>query len=427
MTSAVFPRSRTLRAQVRAAIAVIVVVAVLLFAVPLGLVLGRLFESQELTRLQRDATRGVTAVPDNVIETGSILAAPRSLDGTKLGVYDATGRLVAGHGPPRSELAASVQDGRAHDGHDQGDLSAVVPVLSDTTVAGSVRAAVAMGTVRARVLRSWGLLAGLGLAVLLVAMLLGRWASRRISEPFEQITAAARALGAGHYHPTMPRWRIAEADAAGEALRQSAAAVDDLLTQEREFIQHASHQLRTSLAALVVHLEHDPPDVPASRERARHLETTISDLVALRAMPGTGHCKPEEVASEAVARWNTTRRPVDLRADNPGFAGVSAPALRQSLDVLIDNAIRHGSGRITVTVEPYGDAVLVEVADHGPGFAADAVHGTGLRLVNGIVQRAGGSLIIRHRGPRPRVSLLLPGFHPVSITPGQAYESTSNR
>jgi signal transduction histidine kinase len=403
-------RSQTLRVQVRNAIAGIVLVAVLLFAVPLGVAVNRLYESRALTGLQRDATRGVAAVPDNVLQAGSAVRVPAGLSGTDIGVYDASGNLVAGRGPQHSALAARAGDGREHDGHDGGDLSVVVPVLSDTTVAGSVRGAVPLSVLRGRARSAWALLAGLALVVLAVAMVLARVAARRISEPFEKITAAARDLESGRFALEFPHWRIAEADAAGDALRRSAAAIDDLITQEREFVQHASHQLRTPLAGLMVHLGQDRPDLAAAMDSARHLDATISDLVALRAVPRTGRCDPVEVAAEVVIRWDTPARPVVLRRDACGPAGISAAALRQSLDVLIDNALRHGAGQVTVTVEPYGDDVLVEVADQGPGFGADTLPGTGIQLATSIVQRAGGSLLIRRRAPQARVALLLPAL-----------------
>jgi two-component system sensor histidine kinase RegB len=101
-------------------------------------------------------------------------------------------------------------------------------------------------------------------------------------------------------------------------------------------------------------------------------------------------------------------RPLDLRIDDTGQVAVGAPALRQGLEVLLDNAFRHGAGRVTVTVEPYGDAVLLEVMDDGPGFAPGSGQGTGLSLATDLVQRAGGSLLVRRRAPSPRVALLVP-------------------
>ena len=69
-------RSRGLRRQVRASIAAIVVASLLLFGVPLGVVLGRLIHSRAVTGLQRDATRELAVVPDNLIESGAALPPP---------------------------------------------------------------------------------------------------------------------------------------------------------------------------------------------------------------------------------------------------------------------------------------------------------------------------------------------------------------
>ena len=409
-------RTRSLRARVRNAISLITVASLLLFALPLALVLGRLIESQALAGLQRDATRGVASVPDNTLEQTTQVKAPPSGGDTRIGVYDGQGDLVAGQGPRHSAQAAAVADGHEHDGHDARDLSVVVPVLSDTTVAGSVRAAIPLSLLHQRVYRAWALLAGLALLVLAVAIGLARRSAQRISVPFEQLTLAARQLEQGRYDVELPRFGMSEADAAADALRDSAREVDTLLRHEREFVRDASHQLRTPLAGAVLLLGSDPPDVPGALERINQLETTLADLLSLRGLPGAGSCDPHELAAEAVARWNTPARPVTLRADDTQLVRLTAPALRQSLDVLLDNAIRHGSGAITVTVEPYGEHVVVEVADHGVGFAPQAQPGTGLQLVTSIVERAGGSLLIRRRAPQARVALLLPPYNPVPVS-----------
>ena len=97
-----------------------------------------------------------------------------------------------------------------------------------------------------------------------------------------------------------------------------------------------------------------------------------------------------------------------MRADDVPEVALAGEGLRQALDVLLDNALRHGAGVVTVTVEAYGEHVVVEVGDEGPGFAADAAEGTGLSLARALVERAGGALIVRQSGRRPRVALMLP-------------------
>ncbi|MFG2041685.1 sensor histidine kinase [Dactylosporangium sp. NPDC048998] len=406
------PRTRSLRARVRDAIALVTVLALLLFGVPLAVVLDRLITTQALTALQRDATRAVAAVPDNTLEAGTPVPVPRGTGDIRIGVYDARGTRVAGVGPPTSALASRAADGHEHDGSDSGELGVVMPVLSDTTVAGSVRAAVPLAQLRAQVYRAWGLLAALALAIIGVAVLFARRAAVQISRPFEQLATATRHLGDGRYDVRLPRWGIAEADAAGDALRDSAREIDTLVSHERAFVRDASHQLRTPLAGVLLFLEQQPPDVAAALTRARDLETTIADLLSLRSPTATGACNPGRIAGEAVRRWTTPDRPVVLRTDHTGDVAITGPALRQSLDVLLDNAVRHGGGTVTVTVEAYGETIVVEVADQGTGFPDDSTPGTGLQLATNLVERAGGSLLIRRRAPRARVALLLPPSRP---------------
>jgi signal transduction histidine kinase len=420
-------RTRSMRTQVRNAIAGVAVVALLLFGIPLAIAADRLITSQALTGLQRDATRGVAAVPDNTLETGSPVRAPSGTRNIRIGVYDVQGTRVAGLGPAYSALAGRAGDGHEHDGYDNGDLSVVVPVMSDTTVAGSVRAAVPTTSLRAQTYQAWGLLAGLALIVIAVAVLLARRFAISISRPFEQLTEAAQHLGDGRYDVELPRWGITEADAAGDALRDSAREIDAIVRNERAFVRDASHQLRTPLAGVQLSLEQQPPDVATAQARARDLETTIADLLSLRGLTGTGSCNPNQIAAEAVRRWSSPARPVVLRSDDTGNVTITGPALRQSLDVLLDNAIRHGRGTVTVTVEPYGDAVLIEVADQGDGFAANARAHTGLHLATNIVERAGGSLLIRRRNPQARVALLLPASGPPGLDATSVDQSSSKR
>lgn len=401
---------RGLRRRIRDSIVLVAVAALLLFGVPLAVAFDRLTASQALARLQRDATRALALVPDEGLASGR-LRVPPPVGDTRVGIYDPRGTRLAGFGPARSALAGQVADGREHDGTDAGELAVVVPVLSDRTVVGGVRAAVPSRLLRDRVLRAWALLVLLALLVIGVALLLARRSAARISAPFEQLTRAARELGAGRVELDLPRWGLPEADDAGNALQDSARRVDELVRHERLFVRDASHQLRTPLAAVLLHLDRPEPDVAAALRRVRELELTIADLLALRGLGSHGSCDPGPVCRQAVARWNEPARPVRLRLDDVGPVALSEPALRQSLDVLLDNAVRHGSPPVTVTVEPLGDSVVVEVADGGPGFAADAKPGTGLTIVEGIVERAGGALLVRQRCPHPRVALLLPPAH----------------
>ncbi len=85
--------------------------------------------------------------------------------------------------------------------------------------------------------------------------------------------------------------------------------------------------------------------------------------------------------------------------------------LDQVIGNLVENAVRHGAGTVTVTIGPFGDGVEVTVADEGEGVA-DAVAsrvftrfwrggnrrggtGLGLYIVKGLVEAHGGRVEVR--------------------------------
>ncbi len=411
--------SPRLRAQVRATIVTVAAVAVGLFGVPLAVAVQQVVRAQAVTGLQRDATRAVAFVPDNVLEVGDPVALPTPPPGTRLAVYGPSGVRVAGAGPARSTLAAAAADGHEHDGGDHGDVAVVVPVLSDTTVVGAVRAALPDALLWRRTLLAWAALALLAGVVLAVVAAVARRAARRISRPFEQITEAARSLGTGVFDVTLPHWGLAEADAAGSALEDSGRRIGELVRAERTFTRDVSHQLRTPLTGLVVGLEasllEDGSSAPVrlALERARHLERTIDDLLAVRATPTSTACDPVPVLSALVghaqAAFVAAGRSLALRLDDTtGPVAVPAAVLRQAAQVLLDNALAHGAGATSVTLEPYGVHAVVEVADDGPGLAPGTRPGTGLALAASLVEAHGGDLLVRRRAPHPRMALLLP-------------------
>lgn len=88
-----------------------------------------------------------------------------------------------------------------------------------------------------------------------LAGLCGYVISRALSSPFRQLAGAAAALGRGRFDLDLPRTRIPEARAIGQALEASATQIQDRLRREQAFSEHASHVLRTPLTGLRLELE----------------------------------------------------------------------------------------------------------------------------------------------------------------------------
>jgi signal transduction histidine kinase len=440
---------RPLRRRIRTGILGVTTVAVLLFALPLGFAVSRLYRGEETSRLQRDATRVVALVPDN--PAGQVPLPAAAAGDARIGLYTPSGARAAGHGPSRSAVAGAARDGRVHQGTEHGQLVVTVPVPSDRQVVAVVRAAVPSTAVTDRTRGTWAAMVLLVLAVLGVAAVLARREGRRIAAPLERLTDAARALGDGNFAIPVDRSGIREADAASEALRDTATHIGRLLERERAFSADASHQLRTPLTGLLLGLESalDRPDadlraaLDTAVTRGRHLQTTIDDLLALRRDAGRAGALDVEVEVRAAAdRW---RHPLATRSRHiavdvrPGLTPViaSGAAVRQILDVLLGNALQHGKGTVTLIASDVGEGAAVEVVDDGdglPGEAEDAFvrrsagangHGIGLALARSLAEADGGRLLVRRTGPRPVFALLLPTAGTLVVSPAVDQESSS--
>ncbi len=349
--------SRPLRRRVRGSILAITAVAVLLFAIPLAVAISSGYRAQAIADLQRDATRVAAIVPDQFGTDGSTIRLPADLPrSSTIGVYRVDGTLVAFAGPPHSTVAAAATDGHLHEAVEGSDLAVAAPVPSDAGVALTVRVSTPYALLRERTLRAWGTMALLAALIGAVAAALASWQARQIAQPLERLTANAQRLGDGDFTVRASHSGIAEADAADLALQTTAGRLGDLLERERAFTSDASHQLRTPLTALLLGLEstlaRPDADLRDAAERALRrgvqLQQTIDDLLTLardRQRDNTILNVPE-LLDDVRNRWHGLfaargrRLTLTAEPDLPP-ATANGAAVRQILDVLLDNALTH--------------------------------------------------------------------------------------
>jgi signal transduction histidine kinase len=265
---------------------------------------------------------------------------------------------------------------------------------------------------------------GLELVILTLTWQLARWQARRLARPVETLAASASRLGDGDFTVRAEPSGIPEIDTAATALNNAAARIGDLVDRERAVTAHASHQLRTPLAGLRLSLEnalHTPgADYPtATREAvaaADRLERTIDDLVMLARNHDRRTTEPPDIPAllnEIEAVWHgllaksgrSLQVITDLQLRPPRF---STAAIRQILTVLMDNAARHGAGRVTVHARETITTAAIDVSDEGvEGSIDDGVlnrpqgdgYGIGLRLARSLAEAEGGRLLQTGRAP----------------------------
>jgi signal transduction histidine kinase len=352
---------------------------------------------------------------------------------------------MAGTGPTtggpivRLALAGHVTQGAEAD-----QLVAAVPVVDEEQVIGATRAAAPLDVVEARTHRTWLAMGVLGVAAVAAAAIVGNRQARRLATPVSALAATATRLGEGDFGARAARSGIGELDSAAAAMDVTAARLGELLDRERAFTADASHQLRTPLTALRLTLE-AAAQTPGADLRVAiegaisevdRLQATVEDLLALaRDAPGDRtSIDIAAVVRQVQTRWHGTLaaagRPLrtNLERDVPEVV-TSEAAVAHILDILLDNAVRHGSGAVTVSVRRAGSGVAVDVADEGDGIVGDAAtvfarrspsehgHGIGLALARSLAEAEGGQLVLRGLGQHPVFSLVLPGVRPATGDP----------
>ena len=208
--------------------------------------------------------------------------------------------------------------------------------------------------------------------------------ARRLAEPLSGVADRAARLGAGDFRAAPRRHGIPELDRVSDVLDTSAAALSELVQRERELVGDVSHQLRSRITALQLRLDElaSHPDPDARREAMAALEQTeklsavLDDLLeAARAARAAGAelMDLREVLVPVVEEWRPNLRAegraLKVRLPDGLLARVTPARIREAVGALVDNALRHGEGAVTLTARAVEGSLVIEVADGGRGRA----------------------------------------------------------
>jgi signal transduction histidine kinase len=418
--------------------------------VPLGYVYHRSEEQHAFGQLEHDAEVLAafvdTALSDEHPAQIHLLAHESAQRlGGHVDVVDARGELLSSTHPekhPPGTLAVApdihtVLSGkgristRTAESGEVDIMSVAVPIHPGIASRGAIRVSVPTEAMTSRIERFWLILGIVGIAVLILVALIAFALARWISKPVRELERATRRLADGTAPSATSTTGPPELRRLAATFYATANRMQALIESQRSFIGHASHQLKTPLAALRLRLENLEPDITA--EGGKNLQAALTEtdrlaqmvetlLAMARAEQTTLPRHPVAMASAVSDRiflWSplADEHGVRLTADGDG-CGTQVWAIPGAVDQIIDNLVSNAlrvaprGSTISIGWRPADPLVELHVVDEGPGLTAEqrdqalepfwrapdaAKGGTGLGLsvVRKLAEAGGGTVALR--------------------------------
>ncbi|MGW4486546.1 sensor histidine kinase [Amycolatopsis sp. NPDC004368] len=291
-------------------------------------------------------------------------------------------------------------------------------------------------------------------AILVLTVVATGLASIRLIRPLHALTGAAQRMEAGEAGARVKVKGKDEIARLARAFNDMSEAREKLEVARKAMVSDVAHELRTPLANIRGWLEAtqdgvsrlDDELVASLLEEALHLQHIVDDLQDLAlADAGALRVHPEpidansllgQLAAAHAARADTAGVTLTVQTMPDPAVTADPVRLRQALDNLVSNAVRHTprGGSVTVSALRSGPDVVFSVTDTGIGIAAaDLPHlfdrfwradkartrgasggsGLGLAIVRNLAQAHGGEVTVRSTvGAGSTFTLRLPASGP---------------
>jgi signal transduction histidine kinase len=269
---------------------------------------------------------------------------------------------------------------------------------------------------------------GLALLVVVYGFLFTARSLRRLAAPTGDVIEAVGRVADGDLSTRVRERGPREARALARAFNAMTSRLEAGEEQRRRLLADVSHELRTPLSVVQGNLEAlvdgvhpaDESHLEAILEETKVLSRLVEDLrtlslaesgaLALHREPIDVGALAREIVDSFAARAEAAGVALDA-AVSTGLPQVDADPVRarEILSNLIANALRYTprDGRVTVTAQPDGAAVAIDVQDTGAGIAPDRIGrifdrfykspesrgaGLGLAIAKQLVEAHGGEI-----------------------------------
>lgn len=383
------------------------------FVIPLCLLVRTLAEDRAMAAADQEAHNAailVAGLPDDP-QLARLVASLDSRGDPATSVLTTSGQWLGSTPAPEidSEVIRARDNGEAFTIVDDESGRVLLPVVVESGTA-VIRSSVTTAELRRGVATAWVSIIGLGLVLMLLALLVASWLGRRVSEPLVEVSGVAHRLREGDLSARAEVSGPEEVEELAGALNGLAERTAELLVNERAAVADLSHRLRTPVTALRLDAEAVSSAELAQRlqEHIAALQRTIDAVVREARRPVRTEMKPvcdgAAVVSRRLAFWSAL-------ADDQGRAMTSElPAgplgvplvgddLADLVDILVDNIFAHtpeGTGfAVSLRETPAGSQLrIVDEATAEPLATAQRTgsSGLGLDIARRMAIGAGGRL-----------------------------------
>ena len=295
------------------------------------------------------------------------------------------------------------------------------------------------------------------LLTILIAFGIGWVLSGLTLRPIHRITQTAQEIGnesdfsrrVDYYGPNDEIGQLARTfNSMLSRLQDAYQRVSQALSMQREFVADVSHELRTPLTTVRGNIEllrRDPPLAEAEQDdvltdmvdESDRLIRLVNELLILARADAGRNLVHEPIEVNPIieevcrqAQQLDEQREITAAVQDVTVLG-DRDALKQVLLILLDNALKHTRGPVTILAKPVGDQVAIAVQDAGPGIPPEILQhvfdrfyrgdadpqipgfGLGLPIAKALVEEMGGTIAIDSQpGSGSVVRVQLPQYLP---------------
>ncbi|MBR1496030.1 MAG: HAMP domain-containing histidine kinase [Oscillospiraceae bacterium] len=267
-------------------------------------------------------------------------------------------------------------------------------------------------------------------AAILLSVFLSRRFSRSFAGPVRELCDFAEEIGSGNLDNRDLRFQDMEFGQLAFSMNQMAAALREANHKQETFFQNVSHELRTPLTSIrgnaegiVCNLMEPKAAAQVILRESDKLGGMLEGILYLSRM---GRASPEGTAEPLDLRDVLSLCVSEQRAgadaegvtflfnfdEDPVLFAIREQDAQRLFGNLISNAIRYAKAEIRLSCHASPEAVLVSVADDGPGVApedlghvferfykgAGGKHGIGLSIAKSVVDAYHGAITVRNDG-----------------------------